>query len=1214
MLTRKEKKMKKKLLFIVCIMALLCCIFALSVSAAEVEVGNVFYTTYTSSAYEGYDGTAAVNTKNQSNTATIISIPDTITVDGKTYVVNAIQGSAFNGNKTVQEIRILSKYITVIPGSMILNTHGGALSKIFIDFSIITEVAQAGLNPSTQSNGNSPVTNNFYYYDAKAFIADGSEVRITSPDFSSLVTVGQAAFQGAQFEKLVVPASASLSTQCFRMVQASEIIIKGDRTSIPNYAFAHCRNARKIVVESRNLQTIGGSSFALNFQPTNGVYPSCDFYIDMSKVKTIDGSAFIFSSGYDHGITTVQWYNLEGEEAVDLSSVETLGDSCFASSNLGSADYIKWPNAIKSISNQAFRLCNINQVLIINPAEGSKIALSFWAFAGNTFTGVVLGKDVIESSATFPNATFAVVLADSFKIQDKNFISSSTPLYCKEITVNTSFSTQQIANATILNLGVCGAGATVTFPNTSTLTLGTFNHTENEGTPTVPSCTVPTGTQYNCTLCNTFLRYEETTPAPGHSYDATNPNSVEPLTCTTNEIKHYTCSTCSEEVLVVTAYAVGHKHTVISYPVVSTDGVEGIKRYTCANFDGTCGDYYEYAYRMLPDELDVRIEMNDGTKLTVKSSLIWKYKTLEVDNVYSCWLYNGSLNSSFVVGDVTYKTSDIKAISVPYGITKIEQNFTHPYSNIKVIDLTDARDVALPSTFRDNGNITEVILGDGVKLQGDSFRYINSLTVLRIANGATVVFPSGANVFSDFRGLDKIIIGDGANVRFERNTTFNWNGSTTRRIAEIIIGDNTTVYFGYKTFNGEINLTTITFGENGNYTFAGECFQGAPLTALNIPASSTVTFTGDSAFRNCASLVSVTLPASVTEVRKETFNGCSSLESVVLMGATSIGENAFNATTDKTLTIFSHANGDLSINSKAFANRTNVVLYTMSTNVTSLSTTSYTIYSGIPHSQYEAKLDPSCLANGYDGYATDCPCGSIVSEVTFTIYTSGAEATSGSYGVHTVIPSLGGHTDKIVIVYANGFDKEGSKSVACAVCSEVLSEATVVNPIFVHEGYSYKLNGDITGIESAFKVDKEALKAYEQASGKKITFGMIIANPTYLGESFFANGIITASKGAIQVQVDMGDYSIFSCYISGFQKIDPQVNLELVIAGYTYEGNDVSTLKLMQKTYEVGDESPAVSKVTKSDATLHTVNIANVKTPVSFPANIKEFGTTEEQQ
>ena len=334
--------MKKKTLLLVVMVAILCCILAIGVSAADVEFDGVFYTTSdNTTAYEGYDGTATVNTKNQSNTATIISIPDTITVGEKTYVVDKIQSSAFNGNKTVQEIRILSKYITAIPGSMILNTNGGALEKIFIDFSIITSVAQAGLNPSDQSNGNNPVINSFYYYDAKAFIADGSEVKITSPNFASLTSVGQAAFQGAQFETLIVPASASLSSQCFRRVQASEIIIKGDRTSIPSYSFAHCKNVRRVVVESRNLKTVEGSAFNFSFQKVDNAYPSCDFYIDMSKLETINGGAFIFSSGYDHGITTVQWYNLEGEKTVDLSSVKSLGDSCFASSNLGSADYIK---------------------------------------------------------------------------------------------------------------------------------------------------------------------------------------------------------------------------------------------------------------------------------------------------------------------------------------------------------------------------------------------------------------------------------------------------------------------------------------------------------------------------------------------------------------------------------------------------------------------------------------------------------------------------------------------------------------------------------------------------------------------------------------------------------------------------------------------------------------------------------------------------------
>lgn len=720
-----------------------------------------------------------------------------------------------------------------------------------------------------------------------------------------------------------------------------------------------------------------------------------------------------------------------------------------------------------------------------------------------------------------------------------------------------------------------------------------------------PTCTIGGGTRYSCGVCGAFIKLENQTEEPlGHDYTEQNLVSSTELTCTQDETKTYECQRCFEQFTILIAEAQGHDYSIVTYPVEATLSSLGIKKTQCAN----CPEYLEFEYRLDPGDAMAIVILEDGTVLEIKASDLFNYSFNEAAQTA---LITSIKETTFTIGEKTFSTSNINTIRVPFGFTGIGR---YNSAGIEVMDFSLTKDFIIGSeTFRDNHTIQKVILGDGAVVNSDAFRCPLSFRSLVIADNANVLFSISTAIFNDIRTDIEIIIGKNATVNFAKENFT--SGNVDSRLVNFVIGDGATVIFGKNSFNELTTLQSITIGENCNLTFGENAFiSSTALKSLVFPASTTVTFSGNAAFKNCTALTSVSLPASVTAIKNETFSGCIALESVVLMGATSIGENAFNATTDKTLTIFSHANGDLSINSKAFANRANVVLYTMSTNVTSLSTTSYTIYSGIPHSQYEAKLDPSCLANGYDGYATDCPCGNIVSEVTFTIYTSGAEATSGSYGVHTVIPSLGGHTDKIVIVYANGFDKEGSKSVACAVCSEVLSEATVVNPIFVHEGYSYKLNGDVTGIESAFKVDKDALKAYEQASGKKITFGMIIANPTYLGESFFLNGIITASKGAIQVQVDMGDYSIFSCYISGFQKIDPQVNLELVIAGYTYEGDDVSTLKLMQKTYEVGDESPAVSKVTKSDATLHTVNIANVKTPVSFPANIKEFGTTEEQQ
>lgn len=1200
--------MKKRLLLVVAMMALLCCLFALSVSAANVEVDGVYFTTTdNASAYEGYDGTASVNTSNKTATAEIATIPSTITVGGKTYVVNKIDNDAFAGNKTVKELRILSKYITAIPYGMIANTYDGALEKIFIDFSIITSVAQAGLNPSNQTNGNNPIVNNFYYYDADAFIADGSEVKITSPNFASLTSVGQAAFQGAQFETLIVPASASLSSQCFRRVQATEIIIKGDRTSIPDYSFAHCANARRVVVESRNLQTIGGSAFNFSFQKVDNAYPSCDFYIDMSKVKTVNGNAFVFSSGYDHGITTVQWYNLEGEKIVDLSSAEYLYGQCFASSNLGSA-YIIWPKALSVLENQVFRRCNINQVAVINGKDGAKIVINNYTLSSdyNNFTGVVFNENVTKiNDATFPNATFAVLLADSVEITTSNFVSSSTPLYCKQITNKTSFNKFEIATGTPLCYGVCGYGAEVIFADTTSVTLGTFNHTEGEGVPTTPSCTTPSGTEYRCTLCNAFIRYEETAPAPGHTYDENAPDSVDALTCTTNEIKHYTCSTCSEKVSVVTAYAAGHNYTILSYPVVSVPGSEGIKRFTCSNFDGACGDYYEYAYRILPDEQDIRIEMIDGTKLVIKAKDILKYEVTEIDNIYKCRIYNGSIKSSFVVGDVTYSTYDVKSFSIPYGVTQIDQNFKHGYSNMTVIDLTDARDVSLPSTFRDNTDITEIILGDNVKLQSDTFRYMNKLSIVRIADGATVVFPSGINPFSDFRGLDKIVIGDGANVRFERNTTINWNGSTTRRISAIEIGDNATVYFGYRTFNGENSLATITFGENGKYTFAAECFQNTALTSLNIPVSSTVTLEGNGAFKNCTTLESVWLPANVTEVKKDTFYGCTSLSKVVLLGATTIGESAFNATSDAVLTIYAHATGDLTFGSNALANRANVVLYTNSKNITSLSNATYAIYVGLAHAVTPHTEAETCLENGYIGYATDCPCGEIAYGATYKAYTNeNTEGTDITLDEIIIIDEFDGHDLVITVTYADGYDKNGVKCTSCKRgCGTEFDDITV-KPIITHKGYSYKLNADgEMGLQSGFHLDIDALDEYNLYN-EDLVIGLAILNPKYLGDAFFDGGDVNATKGFLQVDIDVFTYSEISCMIN-FPENTNLAGLELSIFAYIFDGkNDV---QLIQKQYAVGESAPVVSTVTKTDGKLHTVNLTNVMTPVALPENIKEY-------
>ena len=99
--------MKKRIILVLSLIALLACILALSVSA--IEYNGVYYDIDTK------NQVATVNKENKTSTFEIAHIPSTFTYEGVEYKVTKIANDAFAGNKTVKEIRILSEYITKIP-------------------------------------------------------------------------------------------------------------------------------------------------------------------------------------------------------------------------------------------------------------------------------------------------------------------------------------------------------------------------------------------------------------------------------------------------------------------------------------------------------------------------------------------------------------------------------------------------------------------------------------------------------------------------------------------------------------------------------------------------------------------------------------------------------------------------------------------------------------------------------------------------------------------------------------------------------------------------------------------------------------------------------------------------------------------------------------------------------------------------------------------
>ena len=507
--------MKKKLILAISLVAVLACLFA--ITAFAVEVNGVHYTLDTNNKI------ASVSTENRTATTEIVVIPSTFEYEGATYRVISISNDAFYGNKTVKELRILSEYITKIPASMIASTNGGALEKIYIDFSKITSIGSAAFNPSSQTNGNNPVANSFYYYDAKAFIENGTDVVITEPDFSNCTSIGSAAFQGANFEKLVIPEGIALDNQVFRCSTIEELDIKGaNRGAISYYVFSSCVNLETIRIES--LSSI-----------SNDVFSGCknvkEIYINLSNCTSIGSGTFsIGNVGYDQGNTTTQWYNYQGEKIVDLSNVKTINEKAFSSSNLGSAKII-WPTALDTLSDQAFRRCNINQPLYINPAEGKTITIPFWCMNGNKFTFAYFGKGVKTVSSCFETNCIVVCAEDSVNFTHEKVFDQTTgnAIYCKSYTgtdVSSRATVYNIASATSAKYGLCGFIATVKFTDETTQEFNYAIH-NYEGVADETVCPAGSLMIYTCSKCkDSYEEKLENFIGGTHNFDLENGASV----------------------------------------------------------------------------------------------------------------------------------------------------------------------------------------------------------------------------------------------------------------------------------------------------------------------------------------------------------------------------------------------------------------------------------------------------------------------------------------------------------------------------------------------------------------------------------------------------------------------------------------------------------------------------------------------------------------
>ncbi|MBQ2809691.1 MAG: hypothetical protein IJF11_02235 [Clostridia bacterium] len=189
------------------------------------------------------------------------------------------------------------------------------------------------------------------------------------------------------------------------------------------------------------------------------------------------------------------------------------------------------------------------------------------------------------------------------------------------------------------------------------------------------------------------------------------------------------------------------------------------------------------------------------------------------------------------------------------------------------------------------------------------------------------------------------------------------------------------------------------------------------------------------------------------------------------------------------------------------------------------------------------------------------------------------------------------------IKYANGFAKEGLKTMVCENCESATNVIPTL-PLFVAQGYT--VNEGNTGFGTGFQINKDALVEYESANNTTITFGIVVFNPQHLNGETFVDGKINATKGALQFNMDTS-YANCKLLISGFTQA--HASLELVFVGYAYEGDNSANLQLMQKEYISTENAPVESPMCSQINGLYTVKLSTVATPsmVGNKESLDEF-------